>query len=190
MTMRDVHTMLVPWYCYTAATLWVSPMVICYIVHSWSYNYIDDAGHKWGTWDQRFGSSQTVGLQVPHSWQVSFLTFDWGYGSFEQGTQTCAVSCYKYGFGSTIVLFQRNGNLLCCFQGEESWDFPWRQREGPRWSCHKHKSLYTQQPCVLCSFNIWIFFIIELRSNSLHPSSTSSLLLPSDNRKITDPQIT
>ena len=34
------------------------------------------------------------------------------------------------------------------------------------------------------------FCIIRLRSNNLHPSSTSSLLLPPDNYKITYPYIT
>jgi len=33
------------------------------------------------------------------------------------------------------------------------------------------------------------FYILRLRSNNLHPSSISSLLLPSDNHKITNPQI-
>jgi len=47
----------------------------------WCHNCwfeLDDDGHQWGTCDQQFVSSQTIDLQVPHSWLVSCITFDRG----------------------------------------------------------------------------------------------------------------
>ena len=48
---------------------------------------------------------------------------------------------------------------------------------------HPFYSMSTTQSCVLCSFNTWFFYTIGLRSNSFHPSSTSSLQPSSTSRQ-------
>ena len=89
-----------------------------------------------------------------------------------------------------LALIRHRSLNTCCVATESA---SWMDGSRACMPCSSNQMKRVCLPNNHVFYVVWthdFFCTIELRSNNLHPSSTSSLLLPPDNHKITYPQIT